>query len=405
MKQLATTLLVRDASPAATEFTAEVVSDYQAFLDLEPDWNNLLQGAGIDHPFLTHEWVRTWWQCFGAGKTLHVIAVQRGGKLVAIAPMMLSKERIYGLNVRLLEFIYNKYTERFDFIVARHAPEAYRQIWRSVVSQRHLWDVIRLCQLPPGSRTLEEIPKLASEDGFLTGLWHSGDVPYLRLAGSWDSYFQSLRSKRRSNLRRRLKGLKRLGPVAHEVVRSGDRLETDLEEGMRIEAASWKGDEGTAICCSPEVREFYKRMAEIAAQRGWLLLDFLTLNGRRIAFDYCLCFGGKQYLLKTSYDPLFASYSPYHLLFSMVLQRAFEAGLEEFDFLGINDAWKLEWASEVSPHQWLYVFPHAFRARLIYRVKFGIVPWLKGLRTQNRRSRTEETEDRGSKIEDRETED
>src|SRR5437867_10191820 len=128
MKQPATTLLVRDVSSPATEFTVEVVSDYQAFLDLEPGWNNLLQGAGIDHPFLTHEWVRTWWQSFGSGKTLHIIAVQRRGKLVAIAPMMLSKERIYGLNVRLLEFIYNKYTERFDFIVARDAPESYRQI-------------------------------------------------------------------------------------------------------------------------------------------------------------------------------------------------------------------------------------------------------------------------------------
>ena len=395
MKQPTATLLVRDLPPPATGFTVEVISDYRAFLGLESSWNDLVHRAGIDHPFLTHEWVRTWWQCFGAGKTLHVITVQRGGKLVAIAPMMLSKERIYGLNVRFLEFIYNKYTERFDFIVARDAPESYRQIWSSVVRQRHLWDAIRLCQLPPGSRTLEEIPKLASEDGFLTGLWHSGDVPYLRLAGSWDSYFQSLRSKRRSNLRRRLKGLNGVGLVAHEVVRSGDQLQTALEDGLSIEAASWKGDEGTAIRCSPEVREFYKRMAEIAAQRGWLLLDFLTLNGRRIAFDYCLCFGGKQYLLKTSYDPLFAQYSPYHLLFSMVLQRAFEAGLEEFDFLGVNDDWKLEWTRETRPHQWLYVFPHGFRARLIYGIKFRILPRLKELRIEGRKSKTEETEDRG----------
>ena len=106
-----------------------------------------------------------------------------------------------------------------------------------------------------------------------------------------------------------------------------------------------------------------------------------------------------------SFDPLFAQYSPYHLLFSMVLQNAFETGLEEFDFLGVSDDWKLEWTREIRPHHWLYVFPRALRASLIYRIKFQILPKLKQLRAQDRRSRTEEAEDRGSKIEDRETED
>src|SRR5207248_1296569 len=69
MKQPTATLLVRDLPPPATGFTVEVISDYRAFLGLESSWNDLVHRAGIDHPFLTHEWVRTWWQCFGSGKT------------------------------------------------------------------------------------------------------------------------------------------------------------------------------------------------------------------------------------------------------------------------------------------------------------------------------------------------
>src|SRR5437867_10152476 len=37
------------------------ISDLGSFLDLEPVWDSLVQRAGICHPFLTHTWVRTWW--------------------------------------------------------------------------------------------------------------------------------------------------------------------------------------------------------------------------------------------------------------------------------------------------------------------------------------------------------
>src|SRR5881296_2250230 len=95
---------IREASQKVGEFKVETVSDYPTFLEMESEWNDLVQKAKIDHPFLRHEWVRSWWQCFGTGKTLHIVTASRGGQLVAIAPMMLSKARIYGFTVRVLEF-------------------------------------------------------------------------------------------------------------------------------------------------------------------------------------------------------------------------------------------------------------------------------------------------------------
>ncbi|WP_410970048.1 hypothetical protein, partial [Salmonella sp. SAL4458] len=89
-----------------SEWTIEVVTDYADFLALEPAWNTLVQRAGIDHPFLTHEWIRTWWDCFGGERQLHIVLVKARDELVAIAPLMLGAERMYGLHVRQLEFIY-----------------------------------------------------------------------------------------------------------------------------------------------------------------------------------------------------------------------------------------------------------------------------------------------------------
>ena len=51
-----------DAPPAAAECSVRVVLDFDSFLLLEPVWNALVEEAGVGHPFLRHEWVRTWWE-------------------------------------------------------------------------------------------------------------------------------------------------------------------------------------------------------------------------------------------------------------------------------------------------------------------------------------------------------
>src|SRR5438552_18816231 len=96
-----------ERSARSRELRVEIVSDDRAFLQLEPAWNALVREAGIEHPFLTHEWVRTCWECFGAGKSLNIAVVRAGSEIVAIAPLMRSISRIYGVPVRSLQFIAN----------------------------------------------------------------------------------------------------------------------------------------------------------------------------------------------------------------------------------------------------------------------------------------------------------
>jgi CelD/BcsL family acetyltransferase involved in cellulose biosynthesis len=365
--------------PAGPTFRVETIADYSSFLDLEPVWDRLVEEAGIDHPFLTHEWVRVWWECFGAGKQLHILVVTAGREPVAIAPLMLTHVWMYGCRIRRLQFISNVHTQRADVIVARQAKEAYQAIWDCLVSQMAQWDVLKLSQMPAGSTTLEELPRLARSEGFRIGLWGPISSPYLSLRGTWDSYYKSLDSKHRSNLRNRLKRLGQLGQVGLEEISSGRQLEQDLDEGLYLESAAWKGKAGTAICCSHELRRFYTTLAQVAAQRGWLRLQFLTVGGRRIAFHYSLCYKNSLFLLKPGYDPDYAAYSPSNLLCYLVLRDAFEAGLSNYEFLGTADEWKLRWTGATKPHSWLFIFSNALRARLLYSAKFRIAPQLKRL--------------------------
>jgi len=377
MTSLATVLSAEVGAPAR-ELRVEAVSSYSSFLALEPVWNRLVNASGLDHPFLEHAWVRTWWDCFGAGSEPRILVVREGDEPIAIAPLLADTTRMFGVKIRRLGFFYNSHVPRGGFIVARRENEAYAAIWEHISRYRD-WDLVQLCQLPDDSPSLGAIEQFAREDGCFTGTWISGASPYIPIDGSWQQYHTSLATKHRSNLRNRFKRLREIGPVELEKVREREEVDAALADGVRLEAAAWKQDAGTAIACDPRVSRFYSLLARRAADKGWLRLNFLRTGQARVAFDFSLEYRGRLHLLKLGYDPEFAIYSSSNLLLSMVLEDAFRRGIKKYDFLGDSAHWKSCWAKDHLVHRWLFVFSPTLNGRLLHAVKFGLIPRLKAV--------------------------
>lgn len=357
--------------------SVQVVTNEAEFIALEPEWNDAVERARIPHPFLRHEWLRTWWECFGAGCRLHIVIVRSGNRIAAIAPLLSDTTHMYGMSIRRVRLMQNDHTPRADLIVAEQREACYRAIWNALFERRDLWDVLHLNQIPVGSPTLDAMSSLAATHGCLTGVWRSGDSPYIPLAGSWDQYHNGLSAKFRQNLRNRLSRLTRIGEPAVETIRDVATLAAGLEDAFRLEASGWKAQEGTAIDADPSVHEFYARLAPRALEHGWLRLLFLTSNGVRVATAYSACYENTLFLLKTGYDPAYAQCSPFKLLTGFAVQHAYAEGLTEVDFLGDAEPWKLEWTSAARAHHWLFVYADTPRARLLHHAKFRLAPALK----------------------------
>ena len=144
-----------------------------------------------------------------------------------------------------------------------------------------------------------------------------------------------------------------------------------------MEAASWKGEAGTAIGCHSDLQRFYSLVAHRAARRGALYLTFLRANGRRIAFDLSLIHNNRRFILKPGYLQEYRTCSPGQQLTAMTIRDAFARGLSEIDFLGAAEAWKLSWTSERRKNYWLFVFQKDLRGSLLHYTKFRFVPWLR----------------------------
>jgi CelD/BcsL family acetyltransferase involved in cellulose biosynthesis len=360
----------------------DVVSDYAAFVALEGEWNEAVERARVPHPFLRHEWMRTWWDAFSTpAMRLYIQVVRANGRVAAIAPFMRDTATMYGLPTRRVRLIHNDHTPRTDLIIADEPAASYQAIWRALRTDRDRWDVLLLSQLEREATSHRVLREFAAAERLRTGLWKSSDSPYLPITTSWDTYLNSLPAKFRSNLRNRLSRLTKIGPVSYEILTDRQAIEDAAEEAWRLESSGWKREAGTAIASDPAVHRFYTSLIARGTQAGWLQLLFLKVGDRRIATSYGACFDNRLFLFKTGYDPEFATGAPFKILTWFAIQEACARGLSEVDFLGDAEPWKLEWTSASRGHDWLYVFNDTLRAQLLHSLKFQWLPELKRWRS------------------------
>lgn len=361
--------------------TIEIIRTREQFADLAPVWDALVARANVSHPFVTHTWMQTWWECFGNDGELMIALVRdMSGEAIAIAPLQRTTERIYGARHRSLRLLANEHSPRCDFIVAGDPAIAYAAIGDFLAVESRSWDVLRLCDVPAGSRTLVELTTRAADFGCLAGVRRGPNSPVLDTTTKWNQYLETLPSKRRWFLRNRLKRLSNLGRVSLETITKADDLVHVLDDGFRLEAAAWKGNAGTAIICDANVRRFYTTLAHRAADRGWLRLYFLKLDDRRIAFAYCLEYNNRVFLLKPGFDPEFASFSPGNVLFFLALEQLHGSDCVAYDFCGYDDQWKRQWAEETIAHNSIFMYAKRPLTRLDHYTEFALRPRLRRAR-------------------------
>ena len=132
------------------------------------------------------------------------------------------------------------------------------------------------------------------------------------------------------------------------IVAAMPTLRLALEKGAAVMVMSHLGrpDEGKSARQQPEysLAVVAKRIGELLGRVVPVVDDWL--DGVAIAFHLNLIAAGVHYHVKGGYDPSYQQYSPGKVLHRLLLERAFGEGLSRYDFLGADEPYKLQWASE-----------------------------------------------------------
>ena len=329
-----------------------------AVTDLGEAWRALLEATDAP-PTVDPVWQQTYWRAFRRGDApLRVHALPADGGVHAIIPV-----RRTGRLVRRWSSGVNGHTPRRTFALTHSAAVASGVVERLMASV----DVLDLGPAGICETEIATLAQAARRRGLHVSKDASGANAVIDLPASWNELRRSLPHRLVSNTDRALRQLRRLGRVSVELVTDGESLRRVLGECFALETLGWKGlPPGAPIGARPDTLQFYADLAQAAAAGGWLALYTLRLDSTLIAFEYCLRQRRSMELMKLSFHPDFARYSPGNVLRFAILEREIESFCTRSYYMGPTSEWKARWATRVETLCRLRIYRPGVRGTLAY---------------------------------------
>lgn len=304
------------------------------FESLAGEWDTLARQSSTDTPFQHLAYQKAWWNHLQpAGAVLHTFTGRNeAGELVGLICMYLLEDVLY----------FNGCVEETDYLDAIAPPAHIETLWTAVFTQLlqpdfPAWQALSLCNVPQDSPSRTIIPQLAQQHGLQFRESVHEVCPVVQLCGTFDEYLESLDSKQRREIRRKLRRAQ--GAEAElKIVAAHDDLETavndflDLLAKSTFEKREWLNDGRRAV---------FHDTAKAALKDGFLLLMFMEVSGKKASALFNFDYNGHVLVYNSGLDP--AAFGPLSLgevLTAKAIEWAIENGRTTFDFLRGDEAYK-----------------------------------------------------------------
>jgi CelD/BcsL family acetyltransferase involved in cellulose biosynthesis len=314
---------------------AEIVSGERVFAGPASEWDGLAATGMTDTPFQKLAYQQSWWRNLRPADGIlgSVVARHENGDLAAVAPLYVSADG--GLQ-------FNGCVEETDYLDLISSAENARQAWETVFpcllsAEYPGWRHLNLCNIPQSSPTRVILPEVAARYSLTVVESVSEVCPVIALPDTFEEYLNSLESKERRELNRKLRRAAGAEARLH-VIEEGEDLATAVDAFLHLlqksthEKRDWL-NEGR--------RSLFHEVAEAAQQEGTLQLMFLEVDGMKAAALYNFDYGGRIWVYNSGLDTdLFSGLSPGVVITAWAIEKAIADGRDEFDFLRGSEAYK-----------------------------------------------------------------
>ncbi|MEQ8655680.1 MAG: GNAT family N-acetyltransferase [Hyphomicrobiales bacterium] len=290
------------------------------------DWRDLLANPLTQNPFLHPSYVKAGLDAgLDKGESAAFI-VSRAGKLEGLfptSPLKVRGMRIPGVWASEL----NLYHFNGAPLVAKDRAADVVKAWLQTIGSKDAPSVCVLRHMDLGSDLVGTIVAQAREMGCGLRVIQRYERPRLtREHDGFESHVKAVLSKRRvKDIRRNLRRLGEKGDVRLEHVTQRAAVAKRLEDFLRIEAAGWKGEAGTAFLSDEATARFARDAFATDGDAGLVSIDTLLVDDRPIAVSINLQSGTTRFTPKCAIDESYRSVSPGVLLEYLVIE-AFYSG-------------------------------------------------------------------------------
>ena len=320
----------------------ELIDREDALAPVIDSWRSLAAARG--NAFVTPEWY------LAALRTLHagsapavVVARDAGGAVLGLLPFVDSRTR---MGRRWASFPGTRYGDIYHPVAAPEDEERLAAAAAPLLAERF------------GDRCRLELGRVDADAGWwrelvrawpvhLSAVQHPVEaLPYIELEGaSWEEYLSGRSRQFRSQIGRKMRGLRRDHEVRVKRSGSGEEAVGDVGTLFELHDARWTGRDVGSSIVDPRAREFHRRFAVEAQRHGWLRLYLLEVDSRAVAGWYGWRVGDRFSYYQAGFDPAWGRYSVGFLLLAETVREAISEGAAEYDLLLGDEPFKARFAT------------------------------------------------------------
>jgi CelD/BcsL family acetyltransferase involved in cellulose biosynthesis len=230
-------------------WTAQVRRTDDGLVGLGDEWDDLVARCAAATPFQSYSWLESWWHTYGIPGTLRLVLVRHGSRLVAAAPLMLSRRA----GCPVLTPLGDPFSDFTDVLVDDAVvAEASRRLTVALIAEPG-WQAIDIPEARP-----EAVAGRALWHAWPGGRWRtSASLCFELPATPMEDLVRELPTHSRKTVRRRLNQLKRADVDIREVAASeAERAVADL---VRLHALQWQGRGVNPQHLTPQFTDFLTR--------------------------------------------------------------------------------------------------------------------------------------------------
>jgi CelD/BcsL family acetyltransferase involved in cellulose biosynthesis len=239
------------------------------------------------------------------GDRVRLLTVTDGDRLDAVLPVVPVRRWRGRVPVpALVSWAHDFQVLGTPLVDAEHATRALAAVLRAPWRSRRGAALLEIEDLGDDGPVAAALDGAAAALGLTARRWDGFERPVLTRDGDGAPVGDDRRERRR-RARRTLE--RAAGPMT-SVDRSADPGAVDLL--LRMEAAGWKGREGTAMACDPAATAFFREVCDRFRAAGRLELRSLDVPAGPVSMEMVLHAGDGAFHLKTAYDEEYREYSP-----------------------------------------------------------------------------------------------
>ena len=278
-------------------------------------WEQLAAAACEPNPFYEPWFLLPSLRQWGAAHRVVIKAWFTGGRLAGLVPIVRSAEYYSHFVTHATGWLHANAFCGVPLIAAGHEDA----FWRALLAhfdrmpRRALF--LHLPKLPAEGPANAALERVLAASGRVHYVVAEENRAFLCADTSAAAYLEaSMSAKKRKELRRQHNRLAEEGALVFERVEDGEGLAGWTQEFLALEAAGWKGAEGSALASAPDTATLFTEALAGAAAAGRLERLALRLDGRAIAMLANFITPPGAYSFKTAFDEGYARFSPGMLL-------------------------------------------------------------------------------------------